>query len=118
MLNQAMGLCAEKTVKDYGFSREQQDIYAIHSYEKVAKAWKNGDFQDEVVEVVIKQRKGPDLVVKEDEEYKRLLKDKVPMLAPSFLKDGTGTITAANASSLVIICLIVFILIQKKNFPE
>lgn len=100
MLNEPMGLCAEKTVKDYGFTREQQDSYAITSYERVAQAWANGDFQDEIVEVSLKQRRGPNITVKEDEEYKRLVKEKIPTLTPSFLKDGTGTITAANASSL------------------
>jgi acetyl-CoA C-acetyltransferase len=94
-----MGLCAEKTVKDYGFSREQQDQYALNSYEKAANAWSTGQFKAEVVEVAVKQRRGPDLVVKEDEEFKRLMKEKVPTLKPAFSKDGT--ITAANASSLV-----------------
>ncbi|CAK5029706.1 unnamed protein product [Meloidogyne enterolobii] len=101
LLNQPMGLCAEKTAKDYGFSREDQDNYALKSYERAEKAWMNREFAAEVVEVNVRQRKGsPDLVVKEDEEYKRLIKEKVSILAPAFLKDGTGTITAANASSL------------------
>ena len=96
-----MGLCAEKTVRDYGFTRQQQDQYALDSYERAAKAWAAGQFQAEILEVAVKQRRGPDVVVKEDEEYKRLLKEKVPTLAPAFVKDGSGTITAANASSLV-----------------
>jgi len=97
-----MGLCAEKTAKDYGFTREDQDNYALKSYERAEKAWTNREFAAEVVEVNVRQRKGsPDLVIKEDEEYKRLIKEKVSILAPAFLKDGTGTITAANASSLV-----------------
>uniref|UniRef100_A0A915P7M4 Acetyl-CoA acetyltransferase n=1 Tax=Meloidogyne floridensis TaxID=298350 RepID=A0A915P7M4_9BILA len=96
-----MGLCAEKTAKDYGFTREDQDNYALKSYELAEKAWTNREFAAEVVEVNVRQRKGsPDLVIKEDEEYKRLIKEKVSILAPAFLKDGTGTITAANASSL------------------
>nr|CAD2181554.1 unnamed protein product [Meloidogyne enterolobii] len=101
LLNQPMGLCAEKTAKDYGFTREDQDNYALKSYERAEKAWTNREFAAEVVEVNVRQRKGsPDLVIKEDEEYKRLIKEKVSILAPAFLKDGTGTITAANASSL------------------
>jgi acetyl-CoA C-acetyltransferase len=96
-----MGVCAEKTVKDYGFTRQQQDEYALGSYERAAKAWAAGEFQAEITEVAVKQRRGPDLVVNEDEEYKRLFKDKVPSLQPAFIKDGSGTITAANASSLV-----------------
>jgi acetyl-CoA C-acetyltransferase len=100
MLNDAMGLCAEKTVKDYKFSRADQDAYAIESYTRAAESWKNGSFSEEVVEVEIPQRRGSPLIIKEDEEYKRLIKDKVPTLPPAFLKDGSGTITAANASSL------------------
>jgi acetyl-CoA C-acetyltransferase len=100
MLGKAMGICAEKTVKDYSFTREDQDAFALESYARAAAAWKNGDYQDEVVPVPVKSRKGPDVIVNEDEEYKRLLKDKVPTLQPAFVKDGTGTITAANASSL------------------
>uniref|UniRef100_A0A915PEH6 Acetyl-CoA acetyltransferase n=1 Tax=Meloidogyne floridensis TaxID=298350 RepID=A0A915PEH6_9BILA len=101
LLNQPMGLCAEKTAKDYGFTREDQDNYALKSYERAERAWTNSEFSAEVIEVNVRQRKGsPDLVVKEDEEYKRLIKEKVSILAPAFLKDGTGTITAANASSL------------------
>ena len=96
-----MGLCAEKTVKDYGFTREQQDKYALTSYERAAKAWASGEFSAEVVPVSVRQRRGPDVVVAEDEEYKRVVKEKVPTLAPAFVKDGSGTITAANASSLV-----------------
>ena len=100
LLNQPMGLCAEKTVKDYGFTREQQDKYALTSYERAAKAWASGEFSAEVVPVSVRQRRGPDVVVAEDEEYKRVVKEKVPTLAPAFVKDGSGTITAANASSL------------------
>jgi acetyl-CoA C-acetyltransferase len=100
LLNDAMGLCAEKSAKDYKCSREEQDAYAVESYTRAADSWKNGLFNDEVVPVEIPQRRGAPLVVKEDEEYKRLIKDKVPTLPPAFLKDGSGTITAANASSL------------------
>jgi len=99
ILNEPMGLCAEKTVKDYGFTREVQDEYALRSYERAAHSWENGDFKEEVVPVSVKQKRGADVVVAQDEEYKRLLKEKVPTLQPAFIK-GTGTITAANASSL------------------
>jgi acetyl-CoA C-acetyltransferase len=113
ILNDAMGLCAEKTVKDYNVTREDQDKYAIESYTRAADSWKNGLFNEEVVPVEIPQRRGAPVVVKEDEEYlllskliytnfyryKRLIKEKVPTLTPAFLKNG-GTITAANASSL------------------
>lgn len=72
-----MGLCAEKTAKEYCISREQQDQFALSSYERVANSWKNGDFKEEVIPVAVKQRRGPDVIVSEDEEYKRLIREKV-----------------------------------------
>lgn len=77
MLGQPMGLCAEKTVSDYGYTRTQQDAYALASYERAANAWAAGAFGPEIVPVAVKQRRGPDVVVAEDEEYKRLVKEKV-----------------------------------------
>lgn len=68
LLNDAMGLCAEKTVKDYGVTREDQDSYAIESYTRAGDSWKNGLFNEEVVPVEIPQRRGAPVVVKEDEE--------------------------------------------------
>lgn len=100
VLNDPMGLCAEKSAKDYKCSREEQDAYAIESYTRAANAWSSGEFSDEVVPVEISQRRGSPVIVKEDEEYKRLIKEKVPTLPPAFLKNGSGSITAANASSL------------------
>uniref|UniRef100_A0A914I7S0 Acetyl-CoA acetyltransferase n=1 Tax=Globodera rostochiensis TaxID=31243 RepID=A0A914I7S0_GLORO len=100
LLSQPMGLCAEKTVAEFGFTREQQDAYALTSYARTARAWKDGAFAAEVVPVPVKQRKGGAVVISEDEEHRRLVPDKVPSLQPAFVKDGTGTITAANASSL------------------
>jgi len=100
ILNDPMGLCAEKTVRDYKFTREEQDEYALRSYERTAHSWENGDFKEEVVPVSVKQKRGADVVISQDEEYKRLMKEKVPSLQPAFIKNGTGTITAANASSL------------------
>lgn len=98
--NKPMGLCAEKTVKEYGFTREQLDNYAIESYRRAETAWKEGLFREEVLPVTVPQKKRAPLVVFEDEEYKRLILSKVPMLNPAFLTDGSGTITAANASSI------------------
>ncbi|KAL3097377.1 hypothetical protein niasHS_003825 [Heterodera schachtii] len=100
MLGQPMGVCAEKTVAEFGFTREQQDAYALASYARATRAWAGGAFGAEIVPVKVKQRKGTELVVAEDEEHRRLMPDKVPSLQPAFVKDGTGTITAANASSL------------------
>ncbi|MEY3411678.1 MAG: hypothetical protein RIQ70_364 [Bacteroidota bacterium] len=93
-----MGNCAELCAKEYGFSREEQDEFAIASYTKSAEAWKAGKFANEVVPVAVPQRKGDPIMVSEDEEYKNVFLDKIPSLRPAFDKDGT--ITAANASTL------------------
>ncbi|CAI2344408.1 unnamed protein product [Caenorhabditis sp. 36 PRJEB53466] len=96
---QPMGLCAEKTAKDYGITREEQDAYAIESYKKASVAWSTGRFAEEVVPVTVKTARS-EVVVAEDEEYKKLIESKVSSLKPVFVRDGSGTITPANASSL------------------
>ncbi|HET8964447.1 MAG TPA: acetyl-CoA C-acyltransferase, partial [Chitinophagales bacterium] len=93
-----MGSCGETCARDYKFSREDQDNYAIESYRRAAGAWKNGWFNDEVVPVTIPQRKGDPIVISEDEDYSKVKFDKVPTLSPVF--DKSGTITAANASNI------------------
>ena len=93
-----MGNCAELCAKEMNFSREQQDAFAIESYNRSASAWENGKFKDEVVPVAVPQRRGDELIVSEDEEYKNVKMDKIPNLRPVFDKDGT--VTAANASTL------------------
>lgn len=94
----AMGICADNTAKEMNISREDQDAYAISSYQRSAESWKAGKFNDEVVPVEIKDRKGNVSVIAEDEEYKNVNFDKIPGLKPAFSKDGT--VTAANASTL------------------
>lgn len=94
----AMGVCADACAQEYNFSREQQDAFAIESYQRSAAAWKAGKFDNEVVPVEVPQRKGDPLVVKEDEEYRNVFLDKIPSLRPAFSKDGT--VTAANASTI------------------
>ncbi|KRY60248.1 Acetyl-CoA acetyltransferase, mitochondrial, partial [Trichinella britovi] len=95
-----MGSCAEKTAKEQCISREAQDEYAKLSYERSASAWKRGVFNDEVVPVTVKQRDNVK-IVSEDEEYKKCDFSRFASLKPVFNKDGgTGTITAANASTL------------------
>lgn len=96
--NQLMGNCAEQCAKEYNFTREEQDNFAIESYKRAAKAWQNGWFRDEVVPVEVPQRKGDPVLFAEDEEYKAVNFDKMPALRPAFEKDGT--ITAANASTI------------------
>ena len=93
-----MGNCAELCAKEMNFSREQQDAFAIESYNRSASAWENGKFKDEVVPVAVPQRRGDDLIVSEDEEYKNVKMEKIPALRPVF--DKEGTVTAANASTL------------------
>ena len=92
-----MGVCAEETAKKHKISREEQDAYAIQSFHRAQKAWKEGRFADEIVPVTIKGKKG-DIIISEDEGYSNLREDKVPTLKPAFVKDG-GTVTAANSST-------------------
>lgn len=94
----AMGVCADACASEYGFSREDQDRFAIQSYERSAKATKEGKFKDEIISVEVPQRRGEPIVVSEDEEYKNVKIEKIPVLRPAFSKDGT--VTAANASTI------------------
>ncbi|WP_289023810.1 acetyl-CoA C-acyltransferase [uncultured Salegentibacter sp.] len=94
----AMGVCADLCATEHNFSREDQDAFAIKSYERSAKAWADGKFDNEVVPVEVPQRKGDPLVIKEDEEFKNVRMDKISSLRPAFSKDGT--VTAANASTI------------------
>jgi len=93
-----MGTCGDACAEKYEFSREDQDRFAISSYERSAEAWRSGKFKNEVVGVEIPQRKGDPLLFDEDEEYKNIIIDKVAKLRPAFNKEGT--VTAANASTL------------------
>ncbi len=94
----AMGTCADACATEYKFTREDQDAFAVQSYERSAAAWKAGKFNDEVVPVEVPQRRGEPIIVSEDEEYKNVRLDKIPTLRPAFSKDGT--VTAANASTI------------------
>lgn len=94
----AMGVCADLCANEYSFSREDQDAFAIQSYERSAKAWAEGKFDNEVVPVAVPQRRGEPVMVTEDEEYKNVKLEKIPTLRPAFSKEGT--VTAANASTI------------------
>ncbi|XP_030056123.1 acetyl-CoA acetyltransferase, mitochondrial [Microcaecilia unicolor] len=94
-----MGNCAENTAKKFNISREEQDSYAINSYTKSKNAWKSGILAKETVPVTISQKGKPDVVIEEDEEYKRVDFNKIPALKTVFQKEH-GTVTAANASTL------------------
>ena len=96
--NQHMGVCGESCATNFGFSRKDQDDYAIRSYARAAEAWSTGKFKDEVAPISVK-KKGQTQVVSQDEEYTNIQIDKIPQLKPAFKKDGT--VTAANASTLV-----------------
>ncbi len=93
-----MGTCADACATEYKFSREEQDQFAINSYEKAAKAWEAGKFDEEIVPVEVPQRRGEPVIVSKDEEYTNVKLDRIPTLRPAFSKDGT--VTAANASTL------------------
>jgi acetyl-CoA C-acetyltransferase len=93
-----MGNAAELCASECNISREQQDEFAIESYNRSTSAWSNGKFNNEVVPVEVPQRRGDALLVNEDEEFRNVKLDKIPALRPVFKKDGT--ITAANASTL------------------
>ena len=95
--NQHMGMCGEKCAQDYGFSREDQDAYAMESYRRAQSAVANNSFS--ITPVEVPQRRGDPVVVAQDEEPNSIQLEKLPKLRPAFTKDN-GTITAANASSL------------------
>lgn len=96
--NYHMGNAAELCAKEYNFSREDQDNFAIESYNRSAKSWEAGKFNNEIVPVEIPQRKGDPVLMTEDEEYKNVKMEKIPALRPVFQKEGS--VTAANASTL------------------
>jgi acetyl-CoA C-acetyltransferase len=93
-----MGTCADECAKEYNISREEQDQFAIESYQKASAASSNGLFKDEIVKVSVPQRKKEDIVIEADEEFNNVKIEKIPNLKPVFSKDGT--VTAANASTL------------------
>ena len=95
--NYHMGNAGELCAKEMGFTREAQDEVATNSYKRAAAAWEAGNFNDEIVPVTVKTRKG-EIVVSEDEEYKNVKFEKIPQLRPVFQKEGT--VTAANASTI------------------
>jgi acetyl-CoA C-acetyltransferase len=93
----AMGNAADATAEHYGISREEQDAFARQSYERSAAAAQAGKKKEEIVPVTITVR-GKDTVVSDDEEYTKVQFEKMAGLKPAFTK--TGTVTAANASTL------------------
>jgi len=93
-----MGVCADKCATENNISREDQDNFAIESYNRSSAAWDAGKFNDEIVPVEVPQRRGDAIIVNKDEEYTNVKMEKIPQLRAVFTKEGT--VTAANASTL------------------
>ena len=96
--NNAMGVSADLCATEYNITREDQDKFAIQSYERSAKAWSQGKFNNEIVPVAVPQRKGDPIIISKDEEFTNVSLEKIPALNAVFTKDGT--VTAANASTI------------------
>lgn len=94
----AMGVCADACAIEHKFSREDQDAYAIQSYNRSTAAWDTGKFNNEVIPVEVPQRRGNAIIVDKDQEYTSVKMEKIPALRPAFTKEGT--VTAANASTI------------------
>ncbi|MBO0929568.1 acetyl-CoA C-acyltransferase [Fibrella aquatilis] len=98
----AMGVFADATADRYQLSREAQDAYAVQSYRRAEAATASGAFGAEIVPVEVPGKKGGaasrPVIVSDDEEFKNVFYDKIPALKPAFTK--TGTVTAANASTI------------------
>ncbi len=95
--NQHMGNCGELCAKEFHFTREQQDAYAIESYKRAQKAQSDGSFANEITSLEIQQGKNT-IQFQTDEDPTKTKFEKIPELRPAF--DKAGTITAANASKI------------------
>jgi len=93
----AMGVFAEDCAAKYGFTREEQDAYALESLRRARAATEDGSFKWEITPVTVAGRKG-ETVVDTDEAPQKAMPEKIPTLKPAFKKDGT--VTAANSSSI------------------
>lgn len=94
-----MGITAENVAEKYGISKEEQDELAVQSQQKAGKAIESGAFKDEIVPVVIPQRKGDPIIFDQDEHPKPAITvEQLAKLKPAFKKDGT--VSAGNASGL------------------
>ncbi|OKL56709.1 Acetyl-CoA acetyltransferase [Talaromyces atroroseus] len=95
-----MGMAAEECAQDHDFNREQQDEYAIRSYQKAQAAQKEGLLDGEIVPIELPGFRGkPGVTVSQDEEPKNLNPDKLRAIKPAFIP-GSGTVTAPNSSPL------------------
>jgi acetyl-CoA C-acetyltransferase len=96
--NQAMGNFAELCATECNISREEQDAFAIQSYQRSQAAINDGKFDAEIVPVPVPQRKGDPILFAKDEEPFNVKFEKIPELKSAFVKDGS--VTAANASTM------------------
>jgi acetyl-CoA C-acetyltransferase len=92
-----MGSCAEACAKEFSFTREQLDEFAVMSYKKALAAQKQGKFSEEIIKIHVKSKTG-EIIVDADEEPGKVKFDKIPGLKPVFEKEGV--VTAANSSSI------------------
>ena len=92
-----MGSCAESCARDFSFTREELDNFAVQSYKRAIEASNSGRFKEEIYPVKISSRTG-DTIVDKDEEPEKVKFDKITALKPVFEKNGV--VTAANASSI------------------
>ena len=97
--DQHMGMTGELVAKEFEITREMQDDFAVKSHQKAAKAWEDGAFEEETFNVLVPQRRGDDIVVRQDEGFRSgASADGFAKLRPVVIKDGS--VTAANASQI------------------
>ena len=109
-----MGDAAEHCAREHAIGRESQDQYAISSYKRALEAHEKDLFQDELIKIQVKSRRGETIEITRDEELDRVNFDKITGLLPVFQSDGT--VTAANASSINDGAAAVLLMNEKKAF--
>jgi acetyl-CoA C-acetyltransferase len=99
--NYHMGVTAENIAKDWNISREEQDAFAAQSQQRAVVARDAGKFKDEIVPVEIPQRRKDPIIFDTDEHMREgVTKESLAKMSPAFIRDGTGTVTAGNASGI------------------
>jgi acetyl-CoA C-acetyltransferase len=93
----AMGIAAELCAKECGITREEQDQFAKESYQRAQQAWNENKFENEVIPITIRGKKGEQIIDKDEEPWSVDF-DKMKLINPAF--DPSGTVTAANASTM------------------
>ena len=96
-----MGVTAENIAKQWNISREEQDAFAAQSQQRAVAARDAGKFKDEIVPVEIPQRRKDPIIFDTDEHMREgVTKEGLAKMSPAFIRDGTGTVTAGNASGI------------------